>query len=137
MSVPATRFSVGQGRKATLCMVAGLMLAGSLTHAQLTLSAISGPNWGSITRPSTGTARYTLNYSTGAVTLSSGSGYAFDNGAAGLFRVAGLPGPISFSVSIGPFSGVGLTVISAHINGASSVGTGILTGAGPFSLKIG
>src|SRR4051794_430098 len=49
----------------------------------LTLSLVASPDWGKVVKPAAGTARYKLDYGTGAVTLVSGNGYAFDNGQNG------------------------------------------------------
>jgi hypothetical protein len=104
----------------------------------LSLTLVTDPDWGRVTRPPVGTARYTLDYATSAVTNTSGDGYAFDDGAAGEFTLSGAPnGPVSFSVSIGAFSGAGVSVVASHINGTSNSGTDTLDGSGNLTLKIG
>jgi len=139
-------------------VLAGLLIAAPAAHAQLpvdgtatvtvlralTLTETTPMGWGSVARPGNGTADYTLNYSTGAVTLSGTTstafpGFAWDNGVAGVWAVTGEPSTaISFSVSIGAFDGtVPVTVQAAHINGTSSSGTGTLDGSGNFTLNVG
>ena len=104
----------------------------------LSLTLVTDPDWGRVTRPPSGTARYTLDYGTSAVTNTSGDGYAFDDGAAGEFTLSGAPnGPVSFSVSIGAFTGSGITVVASHINGTANSGTDVLDGSGNLTLKIG
>src|SRR5689334_3684616 len=88
----------------TLCATVGLMLLSAIAGAQvsdtngtatvdvqpaLSLTLVASPQWGKVTAPPSGTARYTLSYATGAVTLTSGNGYAFDNGQAGQYTVNG------------------------------------------------
>ena len=104
----------------------------------LSLTLVASPSWGKVTVPPSGTARYTLNYSTGAVTLTSGNGYAFDNGQFGQYTVSGAAAAaISYSASIGAFDGLGITVVATHINGTSGSGTGSLDGSGGMTLKVG
>ena len=117
--------------------------ATATVKAALTLSETTPMNWGSIARPGNGTTDYTLNYSTGAVTRTATTstafpGFTWNNGAAGVWAVTGEASTgISFSVSIGAFSGAGITVQAAHINATSSSGTGTLSGAGAFTLNVG
>lgn len=107
-------------------------------QSELTLTLNASPDWGRVTRPPSGTARYTLDYSSGAVTLISGDGYAFDDGTAGDYTLSGAPtAPVSFSVAIGAFSGSGITVVASHINGTANSGTDTLDGSGNLTLKIG
>jgi|GEM_PF-2552237 len=105
----------------------------------LSLSKVTDPDWGRVTRPPSGTAEYTLNYTTSAVTNSAGDGYAFDDGAAGEFTLTGAASaPVTFAISIGAFSGATpVTVVAAHINGSSNSGTGTLSGGGTLALKLG
>lgn len=104
----------------------------------LSVTLITSPSWGQVTRPPTGSADYKLDYSTGAVTLLSGDGYAFDDGQVGEYTLSGAPSaPVSFSVSIGSFSGTGVTVVASHINGTTNAGTDNLDGSGDLDLKIG
>jgi hypothetical protein len=109
----------------------------------LTLTESTPMSWGSVARPGNGTADYTLNYSTGAVTLSANTstafpGFSWDNGAAGVWAVTGEPSTaISFSVSIGAFDGTGVSVQAAHINATSASGTDTLDGSGNFTLNVG
>jgi hypothetical protein len=105
---------------------------------KLALSLIASPSWGKVVKPAAGTARYKLDYSTGAVTLVSGNGYAFDDGQNGEYTVTGAAGaPISFSIAIGAFSGSGVSVVTGHINGTSNSGTDTLDGSGNLTLKVG
>src|SRR5579862_7874478 len=93
----------------------------------LSLSLIASPSWGQVVRPTAGSAQYKLDYSSGAVTVVSGLGYAFDNGHFGEYTLSGAPNaPVAYTVAIGAFSGSGVTVIAAHINGTASSGTGTL-----------
>ncbi len=104
----------------------------------LTLSLIASPSWGQVVRPTSGTARYKLDYSTGAVTVVSGLGYAFDNGHFGEYTLSGAPNaPVTFTCSIGAFSDSGVTVVASHINGTSGSGTGTLSGGGTLDIKVG
>jgi hypothetical protein len=109
----------------------------------LTLSETTPMSWGSIARPGNGTADYTLNYTSGAVTLTANTstaypGFAVDNGAAGVWAVTGEPSTgITYSVSIGAFDGTGVTVQAAHINGTANSGTGTLDGSGNYTLNLG
>ncbi len=104
----------------------------------ITLSLVTSPSWGKVVCPPSGTARYALDYATGAVTVVSGDGYAFNDGQSGQYSVTGAPSaPVSFSVSIGAFSGAGITVVHSYINGTSSSGTDTLAGDGTFTLKVG
>jgi hypothetical protein len=104
----------------------------------LSLSLIASPSWGQVVRPTSGTATYKLDYSTGVVSVVSGLGYAFNNGHLGEYTLSGAPtAPVAFSVSIGSFSGTGVTVVAAHINGTSSSGTDVLDGSGNLDLKVG
>lgn len=133
--------------------IAGLLVLSALGNAQvvdtsataniniqaaLSLTLDADLDWGRVTRPPTGTARYTLDYATGSVTNVAGDGYAFDDGTAGQFTLAGAPtAPVSFSISIGAFSGSGVSVVASHINGTSNAGTDSLDGAGLLTLKLG
>ena len=104
----------------------------------LSITLVASPEWGKVTRPPTGTARYTLSYSTGAVSLVSGDGYAFDDGQAGEYTLSGAPlAPVSFSVAIGAFSDTGVSVVASHINGTSSSGTDSMDSSGNLTLKVG
>jgi hypothetical protein len=109
----------------------------------ITLSETTPMSWGSIARPANGTADYTLNYSTGAVSLTATTstnfpGFAVDNGTNGVWAVAGEASTgITFSVAIGAFDGTGLTVLAAHINGTSDNGTDTLDASGDFTLNLG
>ena len=104
----------------------------------LTLTMVASPSWGKVVAPASGTATYALDYSTGAVTVVSGDGYAFDNGQIGSYSVTGAAGaPISFSVAIGAFSGSGISVVSGYINGYASSGTASLDVNGDLTLKVG
>lgn len=104
----------------------------------LSLSLVASPSWGQVVRPTSGTARYKLNYSTGAVTVVSGLGFAFNNGHLGEYTLTGSPSaPVAFSVSIGAFSGTGVTVVASHINATSNSGTDVLDGTGNLDLKVG
>jgi len=132
---------------------AAMMVLSATSHAQvvdtsatasvdvqpaLSVTLLASPSWGKVTRPPTGSADYKLDYSTGAVTLVSGDGYAFDNGQFGEYTLSGAPtAPVSFSVAIGAFSGTGVTVVASHINGTSASGTDNLDGSGDLDLKIG
>lgn len=105
----------------------------------LSLTLVSSPDWGGVTRPPTGTARYTLSYLTGATSLVSGDGYAVSDGGAGEFTLNGAPNsPVTFSVSIGTFNGATpVTVFESHINGTTDSGTDTLNAGGTLTLKIG
>lgn len=104
----------------------------------LSLSLIASPSWGQVVRPTSGTARYKLDYSSGAVTVVSGLGYAFDNGHFGEYTLSGSPGaPVTFTVAIGAFSGSGVTVVAAHINGTTNTATGTLDVGGNLDLRVG
>lgn len=111
--------------------------------AALTLAETTPMSWGTVAAPGDGTADYTLNYATGAVTLTASTsttfpGYSWDNGAAGLWALAGdANANVSFSVSIGAFDGTGVTVLASHINGTSASGTGTLDGSGDLDLNLG
>jgi hypothetical protein len=108
-------------------------------QSSLSLTLVTSPNWGRVTRPPSGTARYTLDYSSGATSLVSGDGYAFSDGAAGEFTLTGAASaPVTFSMSIGAFSGATpVTVFESHINGTSDNGTGTLSGGGSLTLLLG
>lgn len=137
----------------SLCLIAALSMLTAIASAQATdtsgiasvnvqpamsLTLVTSPDWGKVTRPPSGTARFELDSSTGAVSLISGSAYAFNNGAAGEYSVTGAAGaPVAYSVSIGAFSGSGISVVTAYINGTSSSGSSTLDGSGNFTLKIG
>jgi hypothetical protein len=104
----------------------------------LSISLVASPSWGKVVKPAAGTARYKLDYSSGAVTLVSGNGYPFDDGQIGEYTVTGAPGaPISFSIAIGAFSGSGVSVVTGHINGTSASGTASIGGGGTLDLKVG
>jgi hypothetical protein len=104
----------------------------------LSIARVTSPSWGKVVKPAAGTARYKLDYATGAVTLVSGNGYAFDDGQLGEYTVTGAPNaPISFQVDIDTFSGTGVSVVLAHINGTAATGTGTIAGGGTYTLKIG
>jgi len=104
----------------------------------LSLSLIASPSWGQVVRPTTGSAEYKLDYTTGAVTVVSGLGYAFDNGHFGEYTLSGAPSaPVAYTVSIGAFSGTGVSVIEADINGAAASGTGLLDGSGNMDIRVG
>lgn len=109
----------------------------------LTLTETTPMGWGSVARPGNGTADYTLNYATGAVTLTANTstafpGFSWDNGAAGVWAVTGEPSTaFSFSVSIGAFNGTGVSVQAAHINGLSSSGSDTLDVSGNATLNVG
>ncbi len=140
--------------KSSLMATLGMVLVCSMSRAQvvdtsatasvtvgaaLSLALVTSPNWGTVTRPPTGSASYTLNYTTGATTNISGDGYALSNGAAGEFTLSGTANAaVTFSISIGAFSGVApVTVVASHINGASASGTGVLSAGGTLALKLG
>lgn len=104
----------------------------------LSISLVTSPQWGRVVKPAAGTARYLLDYASGAVSLVSGDGYAFNDGQLGEYTVSGAPSaPLSYSVSIGAFDASGITVVASHINGTSSSGTGTLDVGGSFDLKVG
>jgi len=104
----------------------------------LSLSLIASPSWGQVVRPTSGSAQYKLDYSTGAVTVVSGLGYAFDNGHFGEYTLTGSPNaPVAYPVSIGAFSGSGVTVIESDINGTAASGTGTLDGTGNMDIRVG
>lgn len=105
----------------------------------LSLALVTSPDWGTVTRPPSGSANYTLNYSTGATSNISGDGYALSNGARGEFTLSGTANAaVTFSISIGAFSGATpVTVVAAHINAASNSGTGTLSGGGTLALLLG
>jgi hypothetical protein len=109
----------------------------------ITLSETTPMSWGSVARPANGTTDYTLNYSTGAVSVTATTstnfpGFAVDNGANGVWAVAGEASTgISYGISIGAFSGTGVTVLAAHINGTSDTGTGTLDASGDYTLELG
>jgi hypothetical protein len=100
-------------------------------------------DWGKVARPSNGTTDYTLDWDTGAVTLSGSTstgytGYTYDTGHKGAWAVTGDPdATYSFSAAIGTFSGTGVTVQAAHINGTSDTGSGTLSGTGTATLNTG
>jgi hypothetical protein len=104
----------------------------------LSISLVTSPSWGRVVKPAAGTARYKLDYSSGAVTLVSGNGYAFDDGQIGEYTVSGSPGaPVAFSVGFGAFSGSGISVVAEHINGTSNSGTDVIGIGGTLDLKVG
>lgn len=104
----------------------------------LSIALVASPSWGKVVKPAAGTAQYKLHYSTGAVTLVSGNGYAFDDGQIGEYTVSGSPGaPVSFSIAIGAFSGTGVSVVTGYINALSSSGTDNIGGGGTLDLKVG
>jgi hypothetical protein len=109
----------------------------------LTLSETTPMSWGSIARPGNGTADYTLNYSTGAVTLTANTstaypGFAVDNGAAGVWAITGEPSTgITYSISMGSFDGTGVSVQACHINSTANTGLGTLDGSGNYTLNLG
>ena len=104
----------------------------------LSLTLIASPSWGQVVRPTSGTAEYKLDYSSGAVTVVSGLGYAFDNGHFGEYTLSGAPNaPVAYTVAIGAFSGSGVSVVEADINGASDTGTGTLDGSGNMDIRVG
>lgn len=104
----------------------------------LSITRLTDPSWGTVVRPSSGTTRYQLGYNTGAVTVVSGTGHSFNDGLFGSYLVNGaLSAPISYSVSIGSFSGSGVSAVIGHINGTSSSGTGTLSALGTYTLQIG
>ena len=111
--------------------------------AALSLTENTAMNWGSVARPTNGTTDYTLNYATGAVTLTSTTstvfpGFAWNNGAAGAWTLSGeVSTAVTFSISIGAFTGTGVSVIASHINGTSNSGTGTLSGGGTLALATG
>ena len=104
----------------------------------ISLTWVQSPSWGKVVCPPTGTATYTLDYAAGGVTLTSGDGYAFNDGNNGQYTVTGANNaPVSFSISIGTFSGSGVACTAAYINGTSSSGTGSLSGSGSLTLLVG
>ncbi len=104
----------------------------------LTVTLVTNTSWGTVTLPPTGTVTYTLNPTTSAVTVSSGTGHSFGDGVAGSYLVSGGPLlPVSYSVSIGAFSGSGVSVLNAYINGTSSSGSSTLSLLGSLTLNIG
>src|SRR5690348_6794500 len=97
----------------------------------LSITRVANPSWGKVVKPAAGTARYKLDYATGAVTLVSGNGYSFDTGQFGEYTVNGAANaPVSFSVAIDVFSGSGVSVVMGHINGTADNGTDSLDGTG-------
>jgi hypothetical protein len=104
----------------------------------LSIALVTSPSWGKVVKPAAGTARYKLDYATGAVTVVSGDGYAFDDGQLGEYTVSGSPGaPVAFSVGFGAFSGSGVSVVAEHINGNSNSGTDVIGVGGTLDLKVG
>lgn len=104
----------------------------------LTVTLVTNTSWGTVTLPGSGTTTYNLDPSTSAVTVTSGNGHAFGDGLAGSYLVTGGPLlPVSYSVSIGSFSGTGVTAVDAYINGTSSSGSGSLSVLGTMVLNIG
>jgi hypothetical protein len=127
-----------------LCALAGAQVTDTTGTAtvnvqpMITLTLVASPSWGKVVCPPTGTARYSLDYASGTVAVVSGDGYAFNDGQNGQYSVTGAPSaPISFSVSIGSFSGSGITVVSSTINGSSASGTDTIAGDGTYTLKVG
>jgi hypothetical protein len=111
--------------------------------AALTLVEDTPMAWGTVARPGNGTTDYTLNYATGAVTLSATTstafpGFAWDNGAAGAWTLSGEASTaVTFNISIAAFDGTGVTVIAGHINGASNSGSDTLSVGGTLALATG
>ncbi len=99
---------------------------------------LTSPTWGTVTAPASGTTSYSLSTSTGLVSVTSGSGLSLGGGIVGIYLASGLPfESVSYSVSIGAFSGHGVTATSAFINGNSSSGSGNLSALGTMQLKVG
>jgi hypothetical protein len=128
----------------TLSAIAGAQVSNTSGTASvnvqpmITLALVQSPSWGRVVCPPSGTATYTLDYAAGGVTVTSGDGYAFNDGQNGQYTVTGADSaPVSFSVGIGAFSGSGITVTSAIINGNTTSGTGTLSGSGALTLLIG
>jgi hypothetical protein len=111
----------------------------SITIVPLTsLTLVTNPTWGTVTLPATGTTNYSMSTSTGIVTETSGTGFSFGDSLAGAYLVTGAASePVTYSVSIGAFSGTGVTVVAPYINGTSSTGTGTLSALGTLTLSVG
>lgn len=104
----------------------------------LSITKDSDTNWGTVTLPTSGSTEYTLSTTTGLVTVTSGTGFSFGDSYYGQYTLnGGALAPVSFSVSIGAFSGSGVTVVSSYVNGTSDSGTGNLSALGAMTLKIG
>jgi len=104
----------------------------------LTITRNSDTNWGRVMVPASGTATYLLDYRTGATSLTAGNGFCFSDGNAGDYSITGLAGAtVSYSVSVGSFSGSGLSIASMEINGHTNSGTDTLDGSGNLTLKLG
>ena len=95
-------------------------------------------NWGRVVVPASGNATYLLDCNTGATSLVSGSGFSFSDGNAGDYSVTGVASAsVSYSVSVGSFTGTGVSITSMTINGATNSGTGALDGSGNLTIKLG
>ncbi len=140
--------TIRRGVVAALCAMAAAFSAAQASDSSGTASAAilsslsisrnSDTNWGRVLAPSSGTATYYLDYSSGSTSVSSGSGYCFSDGNAGDYTVSGAQyASVSYSVSVGSFNGSGVSISTMYINGSGGSGTGQLDGSGNLNLRLG
>ncbi|HWD38371.1 MAG TPA: hypothetical protein VG944_05950 [Fimbriimonas sp.] len=104
----------------------------------LSITMLANTNWGTVTLPTSGTTNYTLSTSNGQVTITSGSGFSFGDSNAGSYLITGgALEPVSYSVSIGSFSGTGVSVVDAYVDGTSSSASGTLSALGTLTVSTG
>jgi hypothetical protein len=113
----------------------------------LTVSLVTSPNWGKVAAPTSGNAVYSLDASTGVVSIVSGTeAYVFlSSGAtAGQYTVSGGKGaPITYTVTCGAFTPAGggdaVTMTQVFANSATTnSGTATLDGTtGTYTINVG
>jgi hypothetical protein len=118
--------------------------AGAHASPALSVTETLTANWGRVALPANGTTDYTLDWSTGAVALTSSTstdfqGFAFDDGWSGAWQISGgtAGSSVSYGISSGGFSGSGVSVVAMHIGGTSDSGSGTLSMAGALTLQLG
>ncbi len=124
------------GKPALLIMFVVLLIPSSGLSQSITV--VTSPSWGTVARPTSGTCGYLLSPTTVLVSVVSGSGFSFLDGGAGSCLLTGLAfRTISYSVSVGPFSGTGISVTAAYIGGNSSSGSTSFGLLGTLTLGVG
>lgn len=96
-------------------------------------------DFGRVTRPTTGTNTFTLDWNNSQVTVTGGGdGFYVDGAERGRYRVRGPSGDtVEITATIGSFGVAGITVVETHLNGTSNTYTAVLNPSGMFFAHVG
>lgn len=103
-----------------------------------TVALVTSASWGTLILPAGGNTTVKLDPLTGLVSVTSGGGVSTGVGVAATYLVTGnLFQNISYSGSIGSFSGTGVSATATYVNGTSSSGSANLGAVGTMLLRVG